>query len=394
MLNEYHRNPITRKLREKFLTPSIFDIIQKDRSEEVHSNFLKWLFGLQNTLGNEDFNIISSLLRLAYTRAREQGLTDFPKDLIKSAYGSASSIQLIEVEREYNCPGAGFVDLVVSGVAIEANEKVSFKIIIENKVDSKEHHSQTRKYYNYFEGREYKGADGEQRIYLFLTPEFNAADAQCECSHFIKINYRDIMNYCIHPLKSVSGLNPRNRLFLDEYSRALSLPYINNVHKTIIMSLDPDDEVLLTKFWEANKDLIKMSLEAYKASGCGGDEEEQQEVQATIDAINNIGSSSRTKFKITVKATGASINTNQMHLMEHLMELYNEHSSLDGKDIVEKYNRIGSVFVESAKTGYSDWFTFKDSTRKRITTQQQRDSSKLEKIIKMADEDGFIIERL
>ena len=98
--------------------------------------------------------------------------------------------------------------------------------------------------------------------------------------------------------------------------------------------------------------------------------------------------------KITNKDTGAFTITNQMHLMEHLMELYNKHSSLDGKDIVAKYNRIGSVFVESAKTGYSDWFTFKDSTRKRITTQQQRDSSKLEKIIKMADEDGFIIEKL
>lgn len=395
MLNEYHENTITRKLREKYLTPSLFHIIRKERSEEVHSNFLKWLFELQNSLGNEDFNIISSLLRVSYTRAREQNLPDFPASLIKLAYGSGSSIRLVEVEREYSCSGAGSVDLVISGEASDGSDRIPFKIIIENKVDSKEHHSQTCKYYNYFEGHRYRGARGEQRLYLFLTPEFNAADAECECGHFIKINYRDIMNYCIHPLKTVSGLSPKNRLFLDEYSRALSFPsYINNDYKTIIMSLDPDDEVLLNEFWKANKDLIKMSLEAYKASGCGGDEEEQEDVQKAIDAIKNIGSSSKKQFKITNKDTGAFTITNQMHLMEQLMDLYNKHSSLDGKDIVAKYNRIGSVFVESAKTGYSDWFTFKDSTRKRITTQQQRDSSKLEKIIKMADEDGFIIERL
>ena len=199
LLNAYHKSPVTHKLREKFLTPSIFDIIQKDRSETVHSNFLKWIFDLQRSNCIEGFNIISSLLQVAYKRALAQGKQEyFPDFLAKAVYGSPTSIQLSdEVEREYSCPGvyynddkksnSGIVDIVISGTVSRGNETKPFKIIIENKVDTREHDLQTWKYFTYFEGKKlpetpdsivikenkYNGPDDELRIYLFLTPEFN-----------------------------------------------------------------------------------------------------------------------------------------------------------------------------------------------------------------------------
>lgn len=412
LLNTYHKSPTTQKLREKFLTPSIFDIIQKDRSETVHSNFLKWIFDLQLSNGIEGFNIISSLLQVAYKRATEQGRQDyFPIYLAKAAYGSPTSIQLSdEVKRECPCDGvyysdekkknSGIVDIVISGTASQGNLVKPFKIIIENKVDTKEHDLQTWKYYTYFEGgkqedtpesiivkeKKYECPEDELRIYLFLTPEFNPANARCDCNRFIKINYQDIMEHCIVPLLQSSQLDSRNKLFLEEYSRALSLPYINNIGKTIIMSLNPIDADLLKEFWEANQTLITMSLQALAQTS-----ENDSEVQETVNAIENL-KSSRKKYTITDVNTGDTKSTNQSNLMFDLMKMYKEHSVKNGSDIRSCYEKLGSVFCDNEKTtGYSDWLEFDDKTRVRVTTQMQRNAEKLDRIKEIAQEDGFLI---
>lgn len=416
LLNAYHTSPVTQKLREKFLTPSIFDVIQKDRSETVHSNFLKWIFDLQVSNGVEGFNIISSLLQAVNKRASEQG-KELPTDLLKAVYGNHASIQISKkVEREYRCPGVyfksekkrnfGIVDLVITGSFSQGSQIKPFKIIIENKVDTKEHDSQTWKYYTFFErGKQqdipeniviegepqYECPDDEQRIYLFLTPEFNPKDAKCECKHFIKINYQDIMDYCIMPLLESSRLDSRNRIFLEEYSRALSLPYINNIGKTIIMSLSEVEKDLLKEFWEANQELITMSLQALTESSKG--KEEKDEIEETLNAIENL-KSSRKKFSITHIATGKVKQTNQSNLMLDLMEMYDKHSSKTGKAIVSQYEKIGKVFCDDiTTTGYSkDKFTFEDGTSKRVTTQIQRYAGNLKRIREIAEADGFFIE--
>ncbi|MDE5922675.1 MAG: PD-(D/E)XK nuclease family protein [Muribaculum sp.] len=413
LLNKYHKSPITHKLRDKFLTPSIFDIIQKDRSETVHSNFLKWIFELQLSNGIKGYNIISSLLQVAYTRALEQGKQDyFSTHLAKAAYGNPVNIQLSnEVEREYPCPGvyytndqkynSGIVDIVISGTISQENQIKPFKIIIENKVDTKEHDLQTWKYFTYFERKTvsdtpddiviqeklYNSPENELRVYLFLTPESNPINATCDCNHFIKINYQDIMEHCIVPLLQSSQLDSHTRLVLEEYSRALSLPYINNIGKTIIMSLSPTDADLLKEFWEANQSLITMSLQAL-----GQTTQDDEEIQNTLKAINNLNSSIK-KYSITHIATNNTIPTNQSNLMYDLMNAYKKYTNKCGKDIVNRYGAIGSVFcTEDDKTGYSKAsITFNDGTKRRVTTQIQRNAEKLKKIKDIAEKDGFLI---
>lgn len=415
LLNSYHKSPVTQKLREKFLSPSLFDIIQKDRSETVHSNFLKWIFGLQASNRIDGFNIISSLIQVGYKRAIEQGRQDyFSTELAKAAYGNPDSIQIPKKEnirREYPCKGvyycndnnsnSGIVDIVISGTFSQENNIRPFKIIIENKVDTKEHDLQTWKYYTYFEKRkcsdtpdkiiikkiEYDGTDEELRIYLFLTPEPNPANARCDCNRFIKINYQDIMEYCIVPLLQSSQLDSRNRLFLEEYSRALSLPYIDNIGKTIIMSLDPIDADLLKEFWEANQTLITMSLKALAQTS-----ENDSEVQETVDAIENL-KSSRKKYSITNIATGDIKQTNQSNLMYDLMNMYIKYCGKSGHNIMSRYHGLGAVFTDNPDTtGYSkDWLIFNDGTKTRVTTQMQRNSEKLDKIKDIAQKDGFLI---
>ena len=417
LLNTYYKSPVTHKLREKFLTPSMFDIIQKDRSETVHSNFLKWIFDLQLSNGVEGFNIISSLLQVAYKRALEQGKRDyFPEFLALAAYGNSSSIQLSnEVKREYACPGvyykdekktnSGIVDIVISGTAYSGSQTKPFKIIIENKIDTKEHDLQTWKYYTYFEGekldatpdrieikeKKYNGKNDELRVYLFLTPESNPSNVQCDCNRFIQINYQDIMEYCIVPLLYNSQLDSRNKLMLEEYSRALSLPYINNIGKTIIMSLNPVDTALLKEFWEANQTLITMSLQALAQAN--KDEIERHEIEETLNAIENVNSS-RKKYTITQISTGQKKNTNQSNLMFDLMSMYRDYTNMAGQSIIKKYEEIGKAFTNDRElTGYSkESLTFKDGISTRVTTQIQRNAEKLNRIKELAQSDGFIIE--
>lgn len=412
LLNAYHRSPITHRLRERFLTPTIFDIIQKERSETVHSNFLKWMFDLQLTDKIEGFNIISLLLQIAYKRAIEQGKQDsFPNLMAKIAYGAPDSILLSNaVEREYRCNGvycksdgksnSGIVDLVITGSANYKGSAVPFKIIIENKINSAEHDLQTWKYFTYFEGKKqdntpdnivienklYQATDNELRVYLFLSPESNPENVKCACPHFIKINYQDIMDHCITPLLECPQLNTRNRLFLDEYSRVLSLPY--NYNDNTIMSLSPIDVNLLNEFWEANQKLISMSLQALAQTS--------QDADTINQALNSITSinKSRTQFTITYTSTGETKQTNQSNLMFDLMTMYNNLNIKPGQCVVSQYGNIGKVFCkDSLTTGYSkEWIKFDDGTKVRVTTQIQRYPDKLESIKAEALKDGFLIQ--
>lgn len=425
LLNRFYTSSVTRRLHEKFLTPSFFDIIQKDRSETVHSNFLKWMFDLQGTLGTGGFNIISALLRAAHRRAKEQKVS-FPDELAEAAYGHTAAISLTEeIRREYRCPGinyhkgrdasgqTGIVDLVISGTCTAPGGARPFKIIIENKVDSQEHDLQTWKYYTFFERSEdafgqskvvadgtagtdyiqvesweYNGPENELRIYLFLTPESNPADAKCSCEHYIRINYQDIMDHCINPMLQSSRLDARSRMYLEEYSRALSLPYINNIGKTIIMCLDPSDARLLKEFWEANQTLITMSLQALAQSS----PEDNEEITNTLNAITNL-QNKRKPFTIRHIPTGETRSTNQTQLMRDLMEMYRTYEpNIPSTTIKNDYNKIGSVFIQAGTktTGYLDMM-FADNTTARVTTQVQRNPEKLEQIKKQAEKDGFLI---
>lgn len=409
LLSDYNKNSVTHKLRDKFLTPSFFDIIQKDRSETVHSNFLKWIFELQCSNGITGFNIISALLRAVWERAEiEAKKSLLPIDLAKAVYGDSTALRINDksnIIREYPCPGvtcngsSGFVDIVISGFFSADKKTKPFKIIIENKVDSKEHDLQTWKYYTYFEGKciegetpkgvniskkQYESPDEEVRIYVFLTPDFDPSKSECKCPYYIKINYQDIMDHCILPLLQSSQLDARTRLFLEEYARALSIPYINN-NKSGIMCLTKDDIELLKEFWEANQTLIEMSIAALAQTS--PEDEDVLKVQKALEVMSR----SRKKYTITHKS-GNVCETNQSRLMYDLMDMYNKYSGKSGAEIVEKYQeKLKSAFTTSddKTTGYTEPFKFKDGTEKRVTTQKQR--TKLDEIMKLAKADGFEI---
>ncbi len=387
LLHNFHTSPNTIKLRERFLSPSLFDIIQKDRSETVHSNFLKWLFDLQISNESAGFNIISSLLQFAHKRAVEQGL-DFPSDLALAAYGKPESIGVTaEANREYPCPGViylkngkpqtGTVDLVVNGVAKNKKEElIPFKIIIENKVDSKEHDEQTWKYYTFFEGRtentpkeisieeqKYQNPLNEQRIYLYLTIDC----AECSCDKYIRVSYQDIMDYIIAPLLTLGDLSPRPRLFLEEYSRALSLPYIDNIGNTKIMATNINDNELLKEFWDANQTLITMSLKALASSTT--DPETKAEIETTLNNINII-QAKRKEFTLMIGATPKSVVGLANLVYQVIKELAN---TQDSATLLGEFNSLGKIYgskslLSTNKNNYIDG----NGTERHLSASKKR----------------------
>lgn len=321
LLDEYHNDKHTQLLVEKFNSPTIFDIIKKNTAESIHSNFLKWLFALEDYGVQRHSWPIYGLLRAILRKGIIQGKIreDLKIDFQKALFVEYEALEIVDIQTEVACPGVhikenkkrseGRADIVIDlKLSLKGKEERSFTIVIENKVTTTEHDKQTWKYYTYFTGDKLnapeevsmsdsykKPATHDNYIFVYLTPEFYSYDTKGICCHFITLTYQDIMKYIITPILSYKNLNSRFRFFIEEYAKSLSIPYILN-DKYIFMSLDKEDEKLLIEFWNKNEELLKLALEALAQSS---DEEVKEDVQKIITSINNLKKSSKT-YNLTI----------------------------------------------------------------------------------------------
>lgn len=355
LLNHYHNDIITQELISKFLTPTIFDIIDKRHSETVHTNFLSWIFNLQFSNLDNTQNPIHGLLRILYRRALEQdritelGDSETIESIRYASYVSLDNIRVIKVSSEYPCPGVrykskkkdneGRVDILIECILKiknniqqekKENVQIPLKIVIENKLWSNQHDMQTWKYYSYFKGETYDKPDSieiiewrekeenEQCIFVLLTP-YNPTSVKPDCEHYIRINYQDIMDEILIPIRNSIYLYQRDKVFIEEYIRGLSIPHIDN-EKTNIMSLPPEDRILLKEFYEKNKRLIKLTLQAL-AEG-SDDDDSRESAGKMLDALTDY-ETKRKHFRLvidnkTVIASG-TMRTIQEEIVKHLL---------------------------------------------------------------------------
>ena len=217
---------------------SLFEIMNVDRLENYHSKFLGWLFENANT---RDF-AIRQLIALLRNKQKEG--FDFPdingNDVIKSV-----SVNLEEPVKENDKNGRA--DIVI---IIEWLNSAPLRIIIENKVYSKEHttgkQNQTEAYYDY-----YIKDSRYINLFAFLTVDETGA----ACNQFISITYQDIMDSILVPLTSCSQTKDYQTLFkIRDYIKALSLSYSQDD----IMAIDPFILKYVEKLWCENNAELKL----------------------------------------------------------------------------------------------------------------------------------------
>lgn len=246
-----------RKLQQIFYKKSITDIYGVARKELQHSQFIAWLLNPYESHGFGSF-ALERLLLLVVKRGMQQNNNDslflaIKNDLLVTHLNTGN----ISVKTEYKVNG-GRIDILVGN--LQLGDKTT-NIIIENKVDSKEHNSQTETYYKEIN----KNFPDDYNIFIFLTPKSSKVldrlnASSCDCKAFIEISYQDIL---INILESMlkEEMASQTRVILEDYVHSITTPSNSSTHQSI-MAMNKDIQELLIKFWESNEELIRSALEA------------------------------------------------------------------------------------------------------------------------------------
>ncbi len=288
-LQRFNSEPLLCGIREKYNTPSFFEMIDKTRSETSHSAFLRWMLcgqGISETTADSPLFLFLNLLAkrsmeqeskfvLMNNEIRDSILSRKIKLSIKEIVTERMVRELAElafdsfdelkqkVHRKYLSEIiASVTDRVDIVVDCDIENCGSFNhliLIIENKVDSDEGEkkstqdnknipsvyknlTQTNRYYY---ATHHNASSETAIVYVFLTSKLltdelktfskNRDDLKKEkkCSlsnHYININYQDILNDVIDKLLLLGdgSITLRTRMFLSEYKNEITFPHIEN----------------------------------------------------------------------------------------------------------------------------------------------------------------------
>lgn len=286
---EYH------ELKLYYDFKGIFDILGIMRNENVHSNFLAWLLNSEQHHGLNNYPIrkflemlVISLFDCQYAKGK---INLFPEYLIDYIITGSYEVIDVKVEREKVIDNGKkidiFIDLTIT-INNEDSKIINIKIILENKVYSKEHLKQTVKYYEWA-NRNYK--DDSELIFVYLSPISNSElhdllEQQCQCKEYIQINYQYLVDYILEPCK-MQQLPPETSSLIDNYLRCLSYPSIDEVsikNGGLVMAVNERERKLLLDFWEENKPLFLAMLNVLRNDE-GIDEQERENMDNMINTI-------------------------------------------------------------------------------------------------------------
>lgn len=277
LLIKYRLSPSVRQLSQSFKKKSITDIYGIARKEMQHSKFIAWLLDPKESHNLGSF-ALERLLPLIIRRGIQQHNTDkgfytIKNDLLVTPLNT-SKVSVSTEEKVNN----GRIDIFVKHLQIGAK---NVNIVIENKVESKEHNCQTETYYQ--ELCEQYSQD--HNIFLFLTPKSSMVldelgEPSCQCKAFIEISYQDILEEILENILKEETTS-QTRIIIEDYIHSITTPSNNLINQNImIMAMNKETQQMLTKFWEANEELIRAALQAL---AWDGKDENAKEVLAILD---------------------------------------------------------------------------------------------------------------
>ncbi len=287
---KFNNDANVQRLQNLYNNPTFLDILAIGRRELSHSAFLAWLF---NTAANHGLGAtpILQLLELIVRCSHEQHKEMY--GVVRNAILSRSiAIYNTIVSTEYNVKtqtAKGRADIVIDvrvGIP-DANDISKLRVVIENKIYSKEHSSQTNTYFEYYEKER---QPGEYILYIYLTPLLMQDKASCD--KFVHLTYQDLLNNVFEPLLLLPDLSERTRFILTEYINCLSIPVEEfqdnkkNIKRTTIMAISNNERGLLEAFWEKHEKLI-MAIHTVRASDLNLDDEEREIHKKVLAQYNN-----------------------------------------------------------------------------------------------------------
>ncbi len=279
------RNDINKQyLEEYYNAPSYAEILGVNRKEIHHSNFLAWILNDNASHSLSKYPIKKFLEVLVKHCKKFQYSRN--KEFFDAIVTDDISFSSLAIEREKNLNKSGRLDLYVETKSTFKNNTI--RLIIENKVQSKENEDQTLRYFEYFEQNK---REKEINIYVYLTPIsgidlVELVEPECICKEFIQINYQALVDSMLQPILN-RNINDKVEMIITDYLQALSQPSIdsgNDLKQGLIMAIGNEERELLNKFWKNNQKLILTALYAISS-----DPYQEKDVRDVIkDAIGKI----------------------------------------------------------------------------------------------------------
>jgi len=305
---KFKNDPDFQKLENFYYSKSFSEILGVSRREISHSGFLAWLLGNLESHNLGEFPIkkfLDIILKFSNDKLKSKH-----SDLFNSFVTEDYLIERLFIKSEYAIKNVGRLDIYIELTLLIAGKTKNIKLVIENKVESRENNDQTNSYFNFFNPTE---NDDNIVIYVYLTPIstlelIELTEPECNCKAFIQINYQSIVDYLIEPALN-QNISTRTQNILTEYLKSLSQPSIDEEadgHKQeLIMALGNEERKLLSSFWEKNQKLILASLYAISS-----DPEQEKDTRDSIrEALDSL-SSDKDRSTYNIKYNGSVLKRN------------------------------------------------------------------------------------
>lgn len=300
---EFNRDSLVRQLTNLYGTPSLFDVLDVSRREMSISAFLADLFRENGFHGMGNLPLMLLLEKvLERAKAQEQQDDDMKRELgipDKSPFFPALERSVLTRTLEpYNIfvntevffsdsdGNSGRTDIEIQcdiNPLLPDNRKAAtvnhLTIAVENKIYSGEHDNQTEKYFHHYDSLSKNGKKNQPRskynLYVYLAP-FSDEEMlripmpNCDCRHFVQINWNDILVGVVEPLLDQPGLSARARFFLEEFRMSLGISFSDVItsdsglkpgFQTTVLALNETQKERLVTFWKKYRDLISCAVD-------------------------------------------------------------------------------------------------------------------------------------
>jgi len=326
---KFKNDPDFQKLENFYYSKSFSEILGVSRREISHSGFLAWLLGNLESHNLGEFPIkkfLDIILKFSNDKLKTKH-----SDLFNSFVTEDYLIERLFIKSEYAIKNVGRLDIYIELTLLIAGKTKNIKLVIENKVESRENNDQTNSYFNFFNPTE---NDDNIVIYVYLTPIstlelIELTEPECNCKAFIQINYQSIVDYLIEPALN-QNISTRTQNILTEYLKSLSQPSIDEEadgHKQeLIMALGNEERKLLSSFWEKNQKLILASLYAISS-----DPEQEKDTRDSIrEALDSLSSDKdRSTYNIKYNSTAFKQNFKKSDIGLQTINLLNAKGLID-----------------------------------------------------------------
>ena len=383
---------------------SMLDIIGMARREDVHSNFLAWIFNGRGTgCGNYAVKKLLQAIVMAKSDFAINASAPLPEALMDVFAIGGYDVRNVSVDTERVIPGAGDrksrrIDILLEiDVAIEDRVK-TLPVIIENKVKSHEHTHQTIAYREwaletYVDAERYYAP-----VCVFLTPDKTSdiregRGSQCECSEYVRLNYQYLVDYVFEPLR-MRTTDQVTRTRVEDYLRCLSYANVTNedgVKGELVMAITSKERELLRQFWKSNKALLSAAMEALSE-----DEDcTEEERQAFRSASETTSSKDYSRYRLQ----GEAESFGKRGIVDAVLRKYfGEARTLEqlSRDFPATlhtggFSRLAAEITPEQSCRYFAPIQLADGNR--VVCSNQWGAGNIEPFLDRARELGFVIER-